>query len=677
MPRLQDTATNTAPPIDGGVWVYNLAEDRWDNMRVVALNLEGIADGSVLVSAGGGTSIAYRSPAPTNLSEEATEAGRMMVGDGLDLIDMKGLFAIIGSGPPDVNDGWDGAFWYDELNDLLYGPKGKPNPGTWDTDTTRNFINTVDGKSVIPNHLNIEGTTIYHKGWPKAVELTNFASGAGGVGEDDDSPGYVGLELIITEEASGWVGLRPIGSNPTQVKHIRIGGHNVGGELQNFSGDKYLTESEVDAKVEAGGGGGDGNDIQLSLAANILTLTLPNDTTQQVDLSLYLDDTNLARITSGTLDSGTGIATFERDDESTFTIDLSPLLAQAAFTGATDSVDGTQGAVPQPLAGDEAKALFGDGTWTDVTTPSELTAALAAFDPLDQNSDITGTRVLTFASGDLLILIGSSGLIVHNGQFSGIGGNQTNVFSIHSALNFTTSEPGSPSNNDIYKNTATGTGSITTGQTFTANRLYRRIGTSWYEVTIKPGSRLFNVATGIEERYNGTTWIDVDAGRVHVGASAPSNTSRLWLHSTDKCMYYYDSTYSEWLETTEHTITFNLVNLITSGTGHYLAVGSTSSATSNKRGWPAPYNLKITGIDWRNELDTTGWTHRIAFYDESAASEVSAAYSNSPGGTYRKFSDDGLDVDVDEEDSIGMVGVSGTSNLQYQTCTLTYRRRPT
>ena len=37
------------------------------------------------------------------------------------------------------------------------------------------------------------------------------------------------------------------------------------------------------------------------------------------------------------------------------------------FTGATSSVAGTNGLVPAPAAGDEAKALHGDGTWKDTT----------------------------------------------------------------------------------------------------------------------------------------------------------------------------------------------------------------------------------------------------------------------------------------------------------------------
>lgn len=64
----------------------------------------------------------------------------------------------------------------------------------------------------------------------------------------------------------------------------------------------------------------------LSLGSNILTYTDEDGVQTNIDLSLYLDDTNLARIVSGSINPTTGIVTFERDDLTTFTIDFSPLL---------------------------------------------------------------------------------------------------------------------------------------------------------------------------------------------------------------------------------------------------------------------------------------------------------------------------------------------------------------
>jgi len=64
----------------------------------------------------------------------------------------------------------------------------------------------------------------------------------------------------------------------------------------------------------------------LSINANVLTYTDENGADTDIDLSLYLDDTNLARLVSGTLNGSTGIATFTRDDATTFDLDLSDLL---------------------------------------------------------------------------------------------------------------------------------------------------------------------------------------------------------------------------------------------------------------------------------------------------------------------------------------------------------------
>jgi hypothetical protein len=64
----------------------------------------------------------------------------------------------------------------------------------------------------------------------------------------------------------------------------------------------------------------------LQIIGNTLRYTNEDGVQQDIDLSIYLDDTNLARIVNGTLNPTTGILTVERDDLTTFTIDLSPLL---------------------------------------------------------------------------------------------------------------------------------------------------------------------------------------------------------------------------------------------------------------------------------------------------------------------------------------------------------------
>jgi len=88
----------------------------------------------------------------------------------------------------------------------------------------------------------------------------------------------------------------------------------------------------------------------IKIEGNILTYTDETGTDTDIDLSLYLDDTNLARIIQGTLDGGTGIATFERDDSTTFTVDFSPLfddtnlarITSAAFDTGTGTITFTR-----------------------------------------------------------------------------------------------------------------------------------------------------------------------------------------------------------------------------------------------------------------------------------------------------------------------------------------------
>ena len=74
--------------------------------------------------------------------------------------------------------------------------------------------------------------------------------------------------------------------------------------------------------------------LSFNNTTKVLTFTNEAGTNQSVDLTQFLDDTNLARITSGSLNAGTGIATFTRDDLSTFTVDFSSLNDQSFINSA-------------------------------------------------------------------------------------------------------------------------------------------------------------------------------------------------------------------------------------------------------------------------------------------------------------------------------------------------------
>jgi len=81
----------------------------------------------------------------------------------------------------------------------------------------------------------------------------------------------------------------------------------------------------------------------ISIAANVLTYTDENGNDTDIDLSTYLDDTNLARLTSGSINSSTGVATFTRDDSTTFDIDMSAFLDAITLNDTLTSTSTTEG----------------------------------------------------------------------------------------------------------------------------------------------------------------------------------------------------------------------------------------------------------------------------------------------------------------------------------------------
>ncbi|MGY8866368.1 MAG: hypothetical protein ACKVJK_12180, partial [Methylophagaceae bacterium] len=112
----------------------------------------------------------------------------------------------------------------------------------------------------------------------------------------------------------------------------------------------------------------------IGIAANVLTYTDENGNDTTIDLATYLDDSNLARLTSGSLNGSTGLATFTRDDTTTFTIDMSALLDAITLNNTLTSTSTTEG-----LTAAQGKALKDliDGlvTSTGTNTGDELPAS--------------------------------------------------------------------------------------------------------------------------------------------------------------------------------------------------------------------------------------------------------------------------------------------------------------
>ena len=136
--------------------------------------------------------------------------------------------------------------------------------------------------------------------------------------------------------------------------------------------------------------------LAFNSATNILTYTNEAGAVQTVDLTQYLDDTNLARIINGTLNPATGIITFTRDDSTTFTIDASALL---------DDQDASE--VPVTATGnltatDVQQALEDHQAEIDTNT-----AKVSADGSIDTHSDVDVTTN-TPATNDVLQWDGSN-----------------------------------------------------------------------------------------------------------------------------------------------------------------------------------------------------------------------------------------------------------------------------
>ena len=96
----------------------------------------------------------------------------------------------------------------------------------------------------------------------------------------------------------------------------------------------------------------------LQIVGNTLRYTDETGTNTDIDLSLYLDDTNLSRLISGSLDAN-GTATFTRDDDSTFTVDFSQFFDDTNLARITSAAFNTADGV-LTLTRDDATTITAD-----------------------------------------------------------------------------------------------------------------------------------------------------------------------------------------------------------------------------------------------------------------------------------------------------------------------------
>ena len=141
----------------------------------------------------------------------------------------------------------------------------------------------------------------------------------------------------------------------------------------------------------------------IAIASNILTYTDENGSDTDIDLSLYLDDTNLSRLTSGSINGSTGLATFTRSDSTTFTIDMSDFLDGITVnntltsTSTTEGLSAAQGKVLKDLI-DGLNVGTGSNTGDEVqaTTTVKGIAEIATQTEVNTGSD--NSRIVTPAT---------------------------------------------------------------------------------------------------------------------------------------------------------------------------------------------------------------------------------------------------------------------------------------
>lgn len=214
-------------------------------------------------------------------------------------------------------------------------PKTFLDQGNGNNPFIRVFNYDSDGSIISTTDYDFDGNP-YSAVGPAIEQSVSFDHGSlSGLGDDDhaqyhnDVRGdirYYTKAQVDTEIDNDVAAHANLTNNPHSVTKAQVGlgsvpnvdatdrANHVGTQTADTISD-FATQVAIDETTTS-----------LSLASNILTYTDEDGGVTNIDLSLYLDDTNLARIVSGSIDPGTGIVTFTRDDSSTFTIDFSPLL---------------------------------------------------------------------------------------------------------------------------------------------------------------------------------------------------------------------------------------------------------------------------------------------------------------------------------------------------------------
>lgn len=183
--------------------------------------------------------------------------------------------------------------------------------------------------------------------------------------------------------------------------------------------------------VSGGGGGGTGTVTSVALSApSDLLLVAGSPVTSSGTLALSKPTSTPANLVyaspNGTAGAGAFRALLEADIPSLSGAKIGSGTVAAArlglMTGATLSVAGTSGAVPQPIAGDNSKFLRGDGTWAAVTGGAQPYAVLENQQAQNVNGGAAVTATWTTREINTEVSDPSSIVALSGNQFTPIAG---------------------------------------------------------------------------------------------------------------------------------------------------------------------------------------------------------------------------------------------------------------
>tara|TARA_R110000782_G_scaffold259110_2_gene349335 strand:+ start:51125 stop:52300 length:1176 start_codon:yes stop_codon:yes gene_type:complete len=159
-----------------------------------------------------------------------------------------------------------------------------------------------------------------------------------------------------------------------------------------------------------------------------------------------------------------------------------------------------------------------------------------------------------------------------------------------------------------------------------------------------------------------------------VHAATAPNTAQLWFHTTDNCIYYYDSSRTKWLSTHEEEYSFAISSTST-GNQILRQEGNLTAFVSDGRGIPVVKDITVTGWAWAVRGGGTNSRNTNLQKEDEAGTYSSAFYTSTPAGTWTSSVETNLNADFDSTDRIGVILYSGAS-AQDPRCRVTYRRRP-